>query len=82
MVPAQNRGVSQRQRQDVPGMDSKYDIFEILPDGTPIWKGCVSGREEALQQLESLATTSSNELRIIHLPTKAVLAKKPPRARA
>jgi hypothetical protein len=47
-----------------------------------MWKGCVSGREEALQELESLAKTSSNELRIIHLPTKAVLAKKPARAQA
>jgi hypothetical protein len=48
----------------MPG-DSKYDIFEILPDGSPLWKGFVAGRDAALQVLEALAAKCSHELRVI-----------------
>jgi hypothetical protein len=63
-------------------VDSSYDIFEILPDGSPLWKGVVIGREAALKELESLSENCENELRVIHLPSKAVLASKPSRAEA
>jgi hypothetical protein len=39
-------------------MDSKYDIFRILPNGQRLWSGTVTGTEAAKQrvaQLESLA---------------------------
>jgi hypothetical protein len=39
-------------------MDSKYDIFRILPNGQRLWAGTVTGTEAAKQrvaQLESLA---------------------------
>ncbi|MFY9528995.1 MAG: hypothetical protein WAR24_08790 [Candidatus Acidiferrales bacterium] len=39
-------------------MDSKYDIFRILPNGQRLWGGTVTGMEEAkkrVAQLESLA---------------------------
>ena len=38
-------------------MDSKYDIFRILPNGQRLWTGTVTGLEEAkrrVAQLESL----------------------------
>lgn len=61
-------------------MDRSYDIFEILPDGTPMWRAAVQGRDAALQKLEALSENCHNEIRLIHLPTKEVVASKPARA--
>jgi hypothetical protein len=51
-----------------------YDLFEILPDGSPIWKCAVAGHENAVQQLRELALHTSNELRIMHLSTNTIIA--------
>jgi hypothetical protein len=51
-----------------------YDIFEIFPDASPVWRGCVSGYEDAIRKLQDLATQTSNELRVMHVPTKTVIA--------
>jgi hypothetical protein len=32
-------------------MDSEYDLFEIFPDGSALWRHTVTGREEAIQKL-------------------------------
>jgi hypothetical protein len=74
-IPATNWNKTQN-------VDASYDIFEILPDGSPLWKGVVIGRDAALKELESLAENCENELRVIHLPTKAVVATRPSRAEA
>jgi hypothetical protein len=58
-------------------MDISYDIFEILPDGTPMWRDTVVGREPALQRLDSLAEKCENEMRVVHLRTNVLLASKP-----
>jgi len=63
-------------------MDHEYDIFEILSDGTPLWKGTASGKNAALEKLERLSESCLNELQVIHLPTKAILASKPARPAA
>jgi hypothetical protein len=55
-------------------MDS-YDVFEILADGTPLWKCCVNGRDAALQKMESLAATCEHEFRVIHLPSSVTVAR-------
>lgn len=55
-------------------MDRNYDLFEILPDGSPIWKCAVAGHENAVQQLRELAAKTNNEVRIMHLPTQTVIA--------
>lgn len=55
-------------------MDRNYDLFEILPDGSPIWKCAVAGHENAIQQLRELARHTRNELRIMHLPTNTIIA--------
>lgn len=55
-------------------MDRNYDLFEILPDGSPIWKCTVAGHEPALQQLKELAKRTDNEVRIMHLATNAIIA--------
>jgi hypothetical protein len=55
-------------------MTRDYDLFEILPDGSPIWKELVTGHEEAIRKLQELAKQTKNEVRIMHLPTKAIIA--------
>ena len=55
-------------------MDRNYDLFEILPDGSPIWKCAVAGHHNAVQQLRELARHTANELRIMHLSTNTIIA--------
>ena len=55
-------------------MDRNYDLFEILPDGSPIWKCAVPGHDNAVQQLRELARHTANELRIMHLSTNTIIA--------
>jgi hypothetical protein len=61
-------------------MDREYDIFESLPDGTPIWRGFVRGVEEARGAVVRLASESRHECFAMHTPTKEVVARasKPP----
>jgi hypothetical protein len=42
-------------------MDRQYDIFEILPDGSPLWKVAVAGHEKAISILQQLAAQTQNE---------------------
>ena len=65
-------------------MDRSYDLFEILPDGSPIWKCAVAGHENAVQQLRELARHTSNELHIMHLSTNTIIAvlNAPPHSEA
>jgi hypothetical protein len=51
-----------------------YDLFEILPDGSPIWKELVSGLAEAIRKLEELGKETKNEVRLMHVPTNTVIA--------
>ena len=55
-------------------MDRHYDLFEILPDGSPIWRRAVAGHENAIQQLRELAQQTNNEVRIMHLSSNTVIA--------
>jgi hypothetical protein len=55
-------------------MTRDYDIFEILPDGSPIWKEFVSGHEEAIRKLQELAKQTKNEVRLMHVPTNTIIA--------
>jgi hypothetical protein len=51
-----------------------YDLFEILPDGDLIWRATVEGHEKAIDQLQRVAKGKANEFRLLHLPTKTVIA--------
>lgn len=55
-------------------MDRQYDLFEILPDGAPVWRGAVSGHESAILKLRELAAETENEVRVMHVPTKSIIA--------
>lgn len=55
-------------------MDREYDIFEIYPDGSQIWRETIIGHENAIRKLQILAANTTNEVLVMHLPTKAVIA--------
>ena len=55
-------------------MDRQYDLFEILPDGSPVWRGVVDGHENAIRKLQQLADDTTNEVRVMHVPTNAIIA--------
>jgi hypothetical protein len=55
-------------------MERVYDLFEIRPDGAPIWRGKVAGHEDAIRRLRELAGQTANEVRVMHLEENAVIA--------
>ena len=55
-------------------MEREYDLFEHLPNGDLLWRMRGSGHENAIQQLKELAATTSNEIRVVHWPTLAIIA--------
>lgn len=55
-------------------MDRSYDLFEMFPDGTALWKGAVVGHEDAIRKLQELAARTTNEMRLMHVPTKTLIA--------
>jgi len=55
-------------------MIREYDAFEVLPDGSLMWKATVKGHEDALTKLKEIANGNTNEFRLMHVPTKTVIA--------
>jgi hypothetical protein len=54
-------------------MQRSYDLFEIMPDGSPLWKGTILGYEAAIIALKKLSTETKNEVRAMHLATNSVV---------
>jgi hypothetical protein len=44
-----------------------FDIFEILLDGSCVWRGCVKGQYEKARKLQELAETSDNKFYALNL---------------
>jgi hypothetical protein len=55
-------------------MNREYDAFEVLPDGTLIWKAEVTGHEDAIKKLKEVAKDNPNEFRLMHVRSKTVIA--------
>jgi hypothetical protein len=55
-------------------MNRTYDIFEIMPDGAPMWRATVPHHEDALHKLTELAALTQNEMRLMHLPSNTLIA--------
>lgn len=55
-------------------MDREYDLFEVLPDGSPIWRVTVAGHENAIKKLVELSKQTPNEVRVMHLLSNALIA--------
>lgn len=55
-------------------MERDYDLFEVLPDGAPVWRQMVAGRENAFRKLGELSEQTPNEFRLMHVLTNTVIA--------
>lgn len=56
-------------------MEREYDLFEQMPDGSPMWRGHASGFLEVRRRLEELSKATLNESFAMHLPTKEIVAR-------
>lgn len=52
----------------------EFDLFEIFRDGTALWRLTVTRREAAIEALHQLSTWTANEVRVMHLPSKTLIA--------
>ena len=50
-----------------------YDVFEKFPDGSTLWRVCVSGRVEAGRKVQELSEHSGNEFFLIDLQAEDFL---------
>jgi|HubBroStandDraft_1064217.scaffolds.fasta_scaffold01108_14 hypothetical protein len=57
-------------------MEREYDLFEVLPDGTAVWREAVAGHETAIRKLHELSARTTNEVRVMHLQTNTLIALK------
>jgi hypothetical protein len=48
-------------------VDRSYDLFEIFPNGTGLWKGAVIGHEDAISKLQELAAGTTNDVKLMHV---------------
>lgn len=71
--PLRHQGDSTGQSQGLV-LERTYDIFEVLPDGEFAWRDFVEGLDATLARARELAVRSSNEFRVMHLPTHSVVA--------
>lgn len=55
-------------------MDLDYDLFQVLPDGTMLWRGTVAGHGAAMDKLEQLALLEPCEFQLLRLPDKTIIA--------
>jgi hypothetical protein len=55
-------------------VECEYDLFEIYPNGSPIWREVVPGHEKAILKLRELSAKTANEVRVMHLPTNTIVA--------
>lgn len=56
-------------------VNREYDIFQVLADGSLLWRATISGHSAATDKLQQLAMLESSEFRLIHLPDNTVIAK-------
>ncbi len=47
-------------------MERDYDLFERVPDNSPVWRGFAHGLENARRKLQELAKRTTNECFAIH----------------
>ena len=50
-----------------------YDVFERFPDGSTLWRACVTGRFEAVRKMQELEEHSGNEFFLIDIQAEDFL---------
>jgi hypothetical protein len=69
------RGIGKtKDSSEVSAMPHDYDIFEKLPDGSTIWRVCVSGWYDTERKMWELAERSKNEFYAIDITVNRPVA--------
>jgi hypothetical protein len=55
-------------------MDREYDLFEVFPDGSLVWRDSVTGHQNTIRRLRELAALTDSEFRLTHVPTNTLIA--------
>lgn len=56
-------------------MEREYELFELLADGSPMWRGHACGLQAVRLKLQEIARTTTNECFATYLPTKEIVAR-------
>lgn len=56
-------------------MEREYELFELLADGSPMWRGQASGLRDVRLKLQEIAKTTANECFAMYSPTKEIVAR-------
>jgi hypothetical protein len=56
-------------------MEREYDLFELLSDGSQMWRGQASGLRNVRLKLREIAKTTANECFAMYVPTKEIVAR-------
>jgi hypothetical protein len=51
-----------------------YDIFEMI-GANAIWQKAVTGHDDGIAFARAFAEKTTNEVRVIHLPSKSLIAQ-------
>jgi hypothetical protein len=57
-------------------MRHSYDVFEKFPDGSTLWRACVSGKFEAQRKLQEFREISQNDFFVIDIQAADLLPPK------
>jgi hypothetical protein len=55
-------------------MERDHNLFDVLPDGAPMWRQMAAGRENALRKLTELSKRTTHEIRVMHVLTDTLIA--------
>ena len=56
-------------------VEREYDIFEELPEGSPVWRGHVAGLQNARVKLMEIANSTSNLCFAMHIASQEIIAR-------
>jgi hypothetical protein len=57
-------------------MRGEYDVFESFPDGSTLWRGCVTGRYEAQRKIQELREHSENDFTFLDMNAQCFIPTK------
>lgn len=60
------------------GLNTEYDIFEVIPDGGTVWRAGPFELDAARIALQKFGKTSSNQFFAMDVISKQIVARVPP----
>jgi hypothetical protein len=71
----QPRNCSSQRRRESAADCLVFDIFEVLPGGSPLWRGIIEGAGNVTAKLTELAAGTNKEFFAFHFQTGEIVAR-------